>query len=341
MVVRRLLVLIVGVVVVVLGGSAAVAAWAGTRASDYFLYSPQAAVEIGPYVDVPGEPPDARRGDPALLLVAVQVRRASLLDRWLGDDEPGVDLVPEEKVIPPGHDDEDLGRQGRILMRSSQQNAAVVAERALGKKVEIRAIARIAAFGPDSPAERAGLREGDEIVEARGRTVRDLDDLRRALEGVRPGERVTLAYRRGADRGTAEVATAPNPDDPKRAVLGVIIAPAEAKLPIPVRYETEGVGGPSAGLGFALEIYSALAKRSVVRGHRVAVTGEILMDGTVAPIGGIKQKTFGATDADADVFLVPEENAAEARRWAEDGLRIVPVGTFAEALDALAELPAA
>jgi PDZ domain-containing secreted protein len=135
---------------------------------------------------VPGEPPDARDGDPALLLVAVGVRRASLLDRWLSADEPGVDLVPERQVIPPGHDDEDLGRQGRILMQSSQQNAAVVAERALGKVVEIRQLAKIGAFGPDSPAERAGLREGDEIIEARGRPVRDLDDLRRALEGVRP-----------------------------------------------------------------------------------------------------------------------------------------------------------
>jgi PDZ domain-containing protein len=226
-------------------------------------------------------------------------------------------------------------------MQSSQQNAAVVAERALGKVVEIRQLAKIGAFGPDSPAQRAGLREGDEIIEARGRPVRALDDLRRALEGVRPGERVTLRYRRGDARRTVDVPTAPNPEDPKRAVLGVVIAPAEAKLPIPVTYATQGVGGPSAGLGFALEIYSALSRRPVVRGHRVAVTGEIFLDGTVAPIGGIKQKTFGAADAGADVFLVPEENAAEARRWAKNGLRIVPVGTFAEALDALSALPAA
>ncbi len=334
------MVLFVALAVVVLAGSAALAAWAGTSESDYFIYSPQQAVEIGPFVDVPGEPPEVEKGEPALLLVAVGVRRATVLDRWWSDDQPGVDLVPEEQVIPPGHDDADLGRQGRILMQSSQQNAAVVAERALGKTVKIRRLAKIAAFGPSSPAERAGLREGDEIVAARGRTVRDLDDLRDALDGVRPGTSVTLAYRRGDTRGTVEVSTAPNPDDPKRAVLGVVIAPAEADLPIPVEYETQGVGGPSAGLGFALEIYSSLSKRSVVRGHRVAVTGEIALDGTVGPIGGIKQKTFGAADADADVFLVPEENAAEARRWAEDGLEIVPVGTFAEALTALARLPA-
>ncbi len=338
---RRPVVLIVTFTVVVLAAAAAFAAWAGTRASDYFLYSPQEAVEIGPFVEVPGEPPDAGSGDPALLLVAVEVRRASLLDRWLADDEPGVDLVPEHQVIPPGHDDADLGRQGRILMQGSQQNAAVVAERALGKTVPIRRLAKIAAFGPNSPAERAGLKEGDEIVEARGRTVRDLDDLRKALEGVRPGERVALGFRRGDARQTVEVTTAPNPDDPRRAVLGVVIAPAEAKLPIPVKYSTQGVGGPSAGLGFALEIYSALSGRSVVRGHRVAVTGEIGMDGTVSPIGGIKQKTFGAAEAGADVFVVPEDNAAEARRWARDGLRIVAVGTFAEALDALEDLPAA
>ena len=82
-------------------------------------------------------------------------------------------------------------------------------------------------------------------------------------------------------------------------------------------------------------------KKGVLHGHRVAATGEIFPDGSVGPIGGIKQKTIGAHEAGADVFLVPAgENARDARK-AADGLRIVPVKNFPQALHALATLPAA
>ena len=78
--------------------------------------------------------------------------------------------------------------------------------------------------------------------------------------------------------------------------------------------------------------------RNVDRGHKIAATGEIALDGTVGPIGGIKQKTIGAREAGVDVFLVPKANAATARKYAH-GLRIIPVKNFQQALHALATLP--
>ena len=114
---------------------------------------------------------------------------------------------------------------------------------------------------------------------------------------------------------------------------------ADIRLPVPVRIDAGGVGGPSAGLAFALEVMEKLG-RNVDRGYRVAATGQMELDGTVAPIGGVKQKTFGARAAGADVFLVPAagDNAAEARRYAH-GLRIIAVQSFPQALRALATLP--
>ena len=103
-----------------------------------------------------------------------------------------------------------------------------------------------------------------------------------------------------------------------------------------MRIDAGNVGGPSAGLAFALQIMEALGKH-VDHGYRVAATGEMKLDGTVAAIGGVKQKTFGARDAGADVFLVPAagDNAAQARRYAH-GLKIIAVKTFPQALRALA-----
>jgi Lon-like protease len=106
---------------------------------------------------------------------------------------------------------------------------------------------------------------------------------------------------------------------------------------VSVTIDSQGIGGPSAGLAFALEILQDLG-RNVAHGKKVAATGELALDGRVLPIGGVKQKTLGARRADVDVFLVPAgENAREARRYA-DGLRIIPVENVQQALRALATL---
>ena len=98
-------------------------------------------------------------------------------------------------------------------------------------------------------------------------------------------------------------------------------------LPFKVRIDAGNVGGPSAGLAFALEVMEELG-RDVVHGHRVAATGEIFPDGSVGPIGGIKQKTIGARQAHVDAFLVPAgDNARDAQKHAA-GLRILPVENF-------------
>ena len=145
---------------------------------------------------------------------------------------------------------------------------------------------------------------------------------------------------RGA-KGIREVAvrTVADPHNPKRAVIGVLVGQAsQATLPFPVTINAGSIGGPSAGLAFALDILEELGHR-VDRGYKVAATGEIFPDGTVGPIGGVKQKTIGARRAGVDVFLVPAgDNAQEARKYA-GSLRIIPVESFQQALRVLATLP--
>jgi len=163
--------------------------------------------------------------------------------------------------------------------------------------------------------------------------------LRKQMAKVRPGATVSLALLRGSDHVSVRVQTIPDPLDKRRAIIG--FGPEQAaqiKLPIKVRIDAGNVGGPSAGLAFALEVMEKLG-RNVDRGYKVAATGQIELDGAIAPIGGVKQKTFGVRAAKADVFLVPAgDNAREARRYAH-GVRIIAVRSFPQALRALATLP--
>ena len=126
----------------------------------------------------------------------------------------------------------------------------------------------------------------------------------------------------------------------RAAAIGILVDEQGAfigRFPVRVRINTAGVGGPSAGLAFALALMEELGN-NVDRGHKVAATGELELDGSVLPIGAVKQKTVGARQAGVDVFLVPAgSNARVARRYA-DGLRVIPVKSFQQALHALATL---
>jgi PDZ domain-containing protein len=138
------------------------------------------------------------------------------------------------------------------------------------------------------------------------------------------------------------VKTIPDPKHPNRPIIGVFTdcalqTPSEIKLPVPIRIDLGQVGGPSAGLAFGLDIVEELG-HDIDHGYKVAATGELCVDGTVLPVGGLKQKTIGAKEAGANLFLVPAgENATEARRYA-GSMRIIAVNSFRQALRALATL---
>ncbi|MDQ5822450.1 MAG: PDZ domain-containing protein, partial [Actinomycetota bacterium] len=224
-------------------------------------------------------------------------------------------------------------------MTRSQEIAAAVALRALGKKVRATPTgALIEAIDPQAPA--AGkLQPGDVVVSAAGMTVRTPADVRRIVSALDPGTKLTLGIRRGEEQLTIELTTAADPLRPGRSRIGVVVGQAaNIELPVPVRIDAGSVGGPSAGVAFALDVMEELG-RDVDRGNKVAATGALDLQGNVLPIGGVEQKTLGARRAHVDAFIVPAgENAAAARRYA-DGLRIIPVRNFQQALRALATLP--
>ncbi len=316
----------------ILGALTVGAAW--VLPSDSYLLLPDTAKPLADKVEVEGEKPHPPGG---IYYVDVVVREASLLEKVASMTRPdGADLVPAQSLVPPGSTFRERRRQNLRQMDRSQEIAAAVALRDLGYDVEAEPEgALVVAVADGAPAE-GKLQPTDLIVAVDGKAVRTPDDLRRLIGTHEPGESVRLRVRRGTDVEEIEVGTIASTDEPGRPIVGIQVEQsADIRLPIDVEIDLAGVGGPSAGLAFALDIVEEL-RGNVDRGLKVAATGEIELDGDVLPIGGVKQKVIGAQRSGADVFLVPAgDNAREARRHAGD-LRIIPVESFRQALQALA-----
>ena len=305
--------------------------------SDSYLLLPDRAKPLADKVTVEGEKPHPPG---AIYYVDVVVRKASLLEEVAAMTRPeGADLVPEHALVPPGSDFRERRRQNLRQMDRSQEIAAAVALRELGEDVRAEPEgALVVGVASDAPA--AGkIEPTDVLVAVDGEPVRTPDDLRRLIALHEPGEKVKLRVRRGSTTREIEVGTIESPDEKGRPIVGIQVEQfADIELPIDVEIDLGSVGGPSAGLAFALDILEEL-RGGVDRGLDVAATGELELDGDVLPIGGVKQKVIGARRSNADVFLVPAgDNAAEARRHAGD-LRIIPVESFRQALRALATVP--
>jgi len=303
--------------------------------SNDYIFLPDPAHPVAPLVSVPGGKEPAKGG---IYYVDVVVRKAKLLEKVFGGLHEGADLYPASEINPPGVGDAQRRQIDLQDMRNSQLVAAAVALKAAGKKVVTRSVgAKVDAVESGQPA--VGKLEPDDVITAiNGKHVKSPQDVFDAMKTRKPGDVVAFTLTRGKQTLVQRIKTVASDTPPRRAVVGVFLEPAlDIRLPIPVRIDAGGVGGPSAGLAFALDILQQLG-RNVVHGHKIAATGEILPDGSVGPIGGIKQKTIGAREAHVDAFLVPAgDNARDAKRYAH-GLRIIPVETFPQALHALATL---
>jgi Lon-like protease len=305
--------------------------------SNEYVFLPDVAHPVAPLVTVQGGH-DPTHG--AVYFVDVVEERASLFDKLTGAVfRNGADLYPAQAIDPPGVSSQLRLKLDLQDMQLSQQIAAAVALRAAGMKVVVRPVGvRVTAVFQGLPAF-GKLEPGDVIVAVDGKQVKTFGDLFADMSAHHIGDVVALTVRRGTQTLVKTMKTVGAGSGPARkAVVGISTEPAvDIHLPLRVSINAGNVGGPSAGVAFALEVMEELG-RDVVHGHRIAATGEIFADGSIGPIGGIKQKTFGARAAHVDAFLVPAgENAREARKYAH-GLRIIPVDTFPQALRALATL---
>lgn len=245
---------------------------------------------------------------------------------WFNREEA---VAPEEIYFPQDQTEAQQQAESTQQMVQSQSSAKTAALVELGIPVTVA----VRSVGPASPAS-GRLQPGDELVQVDGRDVTSPTVLRDLIAGRSPGADVRLSVRRdGVVRDVALTTVAAPGETPARAYIG--IETAVTRYPFEISIALEGVGGPSAGLMFALGVIDKLGPGSLTLGKHVAGTGEITDDGAVGPIGGIQQKMAAARRNKVDVFLVPTDNCADAEANRPDGLQLVRVTTLDSALTAL------
>ncbi|WP_248240328.1 YlbL family protein [Microbacterium kunmingense] len=244
-------------------------------------------------------------------------------------------VLPLESVFPAGQTTEERRTQSTTLMVNSQQDATAAALTEAGFDVPSDIV--VYEFSPDSASEGV-LQVDDMILAANGTPIEGVDDLRRIINDGE-GDDVELTILRDGEEETVSVSPTETvaEDGTTSWVIGVVLQ-RRFDFPIDVEIQLNNVGGPSAGMMFALGIVDLLSPGDLTGGEDVAGTGTITADGVVGPIGGIRQKMWGAVGAGAEWFLAPQANCDEVVGHVPDGLRVFAVEDLDDALTAVETL---
>ena len=342
----------------------------------YYLFQPGSVRPAETQIDVTGAPSFESKGD--VLFTTVYVNQASVATLLRGVLDDAVEIKSSEEVYgKEGRDKSRQENQQRMDL--SKLIATKVALDYLGYPAEFTGRgATVLGVASDGGAA-GKLEVGDVITSVDGHDVKLPSDIHAALVGKVPGDVVAVTARRGsstvdasitlgaaaaadvpsstaapsstapgstapnstAPGSTAPGSTAPSADTGARPVLGVSVEPADPSVssPVQVAIDSGDVTGPSAGLAWALAVVDRMTPDSLTDGKNVAVTGEILSDGSVGPIGGIVQKVAAVKRAGVTTFLYPASTSAKEQRQmravAGDAVRLVPVASLAQAVDAL------
>ncbi len=237
-------------------------------------------------------------------------------------------VFPEELIYPTGVTKEQSQQESAVAMTTSQENAVASALRELDIPFEQK---MLVAGVPDGSASSGKLQDNDVLVSINGKPITDLGVVQAELAAGN-GAPVAVVVDRGGS--SVEATITPGRTGAGRFILGVMLQ-YKFTFPFDVKIALDKVGGPSAGMMFALGIIDTVTPGDLTGGKHIAGTGTITPDGAVGPIGGIAQKMRGARSGGATMFLAPDANCDEVLGHIPDGLQVVKVGTLEEARKAV------
>lgn len=292
-------------------------------------YDTLGETESGPLIAIDGAETFPTEGELRLLTIALYgnpQRPLSWIDVAQAYLDPADSIIPMDAAFPADVTVEESNEAGRIEMQNSQQ--AAVAAALLHEGFEVDSDVRVAGVIPNAPAVGL-LEEGDRILRVNGQTAYDVLSIRAAIAAAEGP--TTFDIERDGEPMTVEVT--PVVEGEQRLVG--IYPSNEFTFPFQVDIQLPNVGGPSAGMMFALGIVDRLTPGALTAGTAWAGTGTISALGDVGPIGGIVQKLHGAADAGATHFLAPIENCGEVLGHVPDGVTVFAVDTLDDAITAI------
>jgi len=280
-----------------------------------------------PLIVVSGHPSYPAKGTLDLTTVTVSggpgahLSPVSALMAWF---DPALEVVPEDLMFPKGETAETSRKENEQEMASSQQSATVAALREMGIEVPME----LTVDSVDAASPPSTLRPKDVVVAVAGKPLLDDAVLVGEMNKVGPGRTIAVTVRRDGKEQVIQAPTRKGSDG--RTLFGIRVS-EDFRWPFQVKIQIDHVGGPSAGMMFALGIVDTLTAGDLTGGKKIAGTGTIDENGVVGPIGGIRQKLIGARDTGATWFLAPAENCGEVVGHVPDGLRVVKVADLASA----------
>jgi len=322
-----------------MGRALRIAAWgallvaivaAGWLRLPWYGVGPGPAIDVTPLVRFD----ELQRFDPGGRLVITTVRWRQLtpitaLQAWVDD---AWEIVPREELYPPGLDRDEEERISFAQMDQSQIHAmSVVLSRLTEYPKDHDDGVLVEGTYPLCPADGV-LFPGEIVTAIDGVEIDSREEASVLIDAAPVGEPLAFEVRSGDEERAVELARERCIEGKGRAYVGVGFVNV---FPVDVRIEDQAVGGPSAGLMFALGLYDLLTPGDLTAGATLAGTGTLDLDGVVGPIGAIRDKVVAAESAGASLFLVPEANRSELDGVDLGDLRLVPVGSFDEAIEAL------
>lgn len=311
----------------------------------FYIYKPGDIAELTDIVTV--EHGHVSNGE--LHLVTVSRQRATPVLWALAKMANYNEIIRLEDAIPEGYTEDEYKYYQMKMMESSHHAAIKVAFEAANFPVAVEDHGVYVLHVRENMPAHGKLTVGDKIVAVDGQSIAEASELVNYVQAKTSGAVIQLTFERAGKTYTEKLEVTPFPDDPEQVGIGIQLYTDKDVTTNPqVEINSGNIGGPSAGLMFALEIYNQLVKEDVTKGYNIAGTGELDFQGNIHRIGGVEKKVVAAAREDIEIFFVPYEQgrenanyfvAKETAEAIETDMEIVPVDTFAEALTYLKQLP--
>ena len=278
-------------------------------------------------------------------LFQLTVRRdeaSALIYLWSYVDN-SFDLYPREVILPKGVTPQELSEISIQNMKTSENVAIAVALKNLNYDIDSKGDGVLVVGILDDSPVKDKLLKGDLLTTINGEQIFSASEFIATLRKYDIGETVTIGLTRDIDGIDTEIFISTelieHIEYDNEPMVGFLATTVNERFDFPfeIDIKTGNVGGPSAGLMMALNVYNNLIPNDITNSLIVAGTGTIEIDGSVGPVGGIRQKVIAAKRAGSELILVPTANYEEASPFSTDETAIVPVDSFEEALKVIFE----